>query len=125
VVDKFLQTSVPDHYALGDCAEVEGLILPFIMPIMHAARALAKTLAGEATAVSYPAMPVVVKTTSYPIVLAPPAAGVAGDWEIETTADGVQALYYGRDRSLQGFALGGSSTSAKNNLAKLLPHTLP
>ena len=41
VVDRHLETSAPDVYALGDCAEVEGLVLPYVMPIMHAARALA------------------------------------------------------------------------------------
>jgi rubredoxin-NAD+ reductase len=49
VVDRHLQTTAPDVYALGDCAEVEGLVLPYIMPITHAARALAATLAGKPT----------------------------------------------------------------------------
>ena len=74
VVDRYLATNAPDVYALGDCAEVEGLVLPFVMPIMHAARALAKTLCGEPTRLTYPAMPIVVKTTAYPVVVAPPAA---------------------------------------------------
>jgi rubredoxin---NAD+ reductase len=62
VTNRNLETSLPDVYALGDCAEVEGLVLPFVMPIMHAARALASTLAGKPAALSYPAMPVLVKT---------------------------------------------------------------
>lgn len=57
VANRNLETSAPDVYALGDCAEVEGLILPYVMPIMHSARALAATLAGKPSAVSYPAMP--------------------------------------------------------------------
>ena len=46
-VGRHLETSVADIHALGDCAEVEGLVLPFIMPITHAARALAGALAGK------------------------------------------------------------------------------
>ncbi|MDH5408275.1 MAG: FAD-dependent oxidoreductase, partial [Gammaproteobacteria bacterium] len=62
IVDRFLKTSADDVYALGDCAEVDGLVLPYVMPLMQSARALAKTLSGEATEVTYPAMPVGVKT---------------------------------------------------------------
>ena len=72
VVNRHLETSAPDVYALGDCAEVEGLVLPFVMPIMHAARALAATLAGKPTQVIYPAMPVVVKTPACPTIVSPP-----------------------------------------------------
>src|SRR5699024_6511833 len=55
-VDRQLQTSDPNIYALGDCAEVDGQFRPFVSPLMQAARALGKTLAGEPTAVKYPAL---------------------------------------------------------------------
>ncbi len=58
--------------------EIEGLVLPFVMPILHAARALARTLTGTPTDLSYPAMPILVKTNAYPVVVSPPAAGLAG-----------------------------------------------
>lgn len=32
-VDSYLQTSHPDIYALGDCAEINGQVLPFLQPI--------------------------------------------------------------------------------------------
>ncbi|KIO47753.1 NAD(P)/FAD-dependent oxidoreductase, partial [Nitrosospira sp. NpAV] len=35
-VDRYLQTSIQNIYALGDCAEVAGKVLPFILPISHA-----------------------------------------------------------------------------------------
>ena len=38
VVNRQLQTSQPDIYALGDVAEVEGRSLPYVMPLMQAAR---------------------------------------------------------------------------------------
>ena len=50
--DRMLKTSADGVYALGDCAEVDGLNLLYVMPLMACARALAKTLAGEPTAVS-------------------------------------------------------------------------
>src|SRR5262249_60169848 len=75
VVDRSLQTSAPDIYALGDCAEVEGLVLPFIMPITHAARALAATLAGKPTPLAHPPMPGLVKTHACPTIVPPPPPG--------------------------------------------------
>ncbi|MEJ2645754.1 MAG: FAD-dependent oxidoreductase [Gammaproteobacteria bacterium] len=125
VVDRLLRTSAANVYALGDCAEVAGLVLPFVMPIMHAARALARTLTGTATEVRYPAMPVVVKTPALPVVVAPPAAGAAGAWRVETIDGGVRARWLapGGDRLL-GFALAGTAVAEKQALTKLLPPTL-
>lgn len=62
VVDRQLKTSHANIYALGDCAEVDGLNLLYVMPLMSCARALAQTLAGNPTAVNYGPMPITVKT---------------------------------------------------------------
>lgn len=124
-VDRLLATSDPDIHALGDCAEVEGLFLPFVMPIMHAARALAKTLTGNPAQVTYPAMPVVVKTPACPLVVSPPAAGVTGLWQIEQPAPGsTRACFYDAGRQLLGFALTGDAAGEKQALTKLLPPAL-
>lgn len=121
VVNASLQTSDEDVYALGDCAEVEGRVLPFVMPIMQAARALAPTLAGTATPVRYPAMPVVVKTPACPAVVSPPDMGAQGEWQVEEVGDGVRALFRNADGKLLGFALLGTVTAEKNALAAQLP----
>ena len=121
VVNASLQTSDEDVYALGDCAEVEGRVLPFVMPIMQAARALASTLAGTATPVRYPAMPVVVKTPACPAVVSPPDMGAQGEWQVEEADDGVRALFRGADGKLLGFALLGTVAAEKNALAAQLP----
>jgi rubredoxin-NAD+ reductase len=118
VVDALLQTSVPDVYALGDCAEVMGKVLPFVMPIMQGARALAPTLAGKSTAVHYPVMPVAVKTPACPAVVAPPEPGMQGEWQVEETAEGVKATFLGAGGKLQGYALLGAATAEKNALTQ-------
>lgn len=124
VVDRYLRSSAPDVYALGDCAEVEGLVLPFVLPIMNAARALGKTLAGEATALSYPAMPVVVKTPACPTVVSPPAMGAAGAWVEEAIAGGVRALFKAADGSVLGCALLGEASKERQAIASQLPPVL-
>ena len=120
VVDATLQTSCEDVYALGDCAEVEGKVLPFVMPIMQAARALAPTLSGNPTRVRYPAMPVVVKTPACQAVVSPPEPGAQGEWLVEESEGGVKALFQGGG-ALLGFALLGSAVAEKNALSAQLP----
>ena len=124
VVDRHLATSAKDVFAIGDCAEVAGLVLPFVMPIMHAARALAATLAGKPTAVSYPAMPVLVKTPACPTIVAPPANGASGEWQMEQTADSVKSLFVDASGKLLGFALNGAATAERAKLAQQLPPVL-
>jgi len=124
VVDRYLQTSTKDIYALGDCAEVEGLVLPYVMPLMIAARALAKTLAGQLTAVNYPAMPVVVKTSACPLVVSPPAIGLDGEWRIEGEGQNLRALFFTPEEKLAGFALTGTVVAEKTALSKDLPPIL-
>ena len=124
VTDRHLATSDPDIYALGDCAEIDGLVLPYVMPLMHCARALAKTLAGTATPVSYPAMPVVVKTPACPLVISPPAMNSVGVWDIHAEGEGIRALFKTSDGALLGFALAGTASTEKQRLTKQLPPVL-
>lgn len=113
VTDHFLATSAPDIFALGDCAEVDGQVRPFVLPITHGAKALAKTLAGTPTAVHYPPMPVVVKTPAIPLVVCPPPPGSAGSWQVDAVAGGMRALFRGPQGRLTGFALAGTATAEK------------
>lgn len=124
VADRNLATSAADVYTLGDCAEIESMVMPYVMPIMHASRALAQTLAGKPAAVAFPAMPVMVKTPACPTIVAPPATGAAGTWQVEVTADGVKSLFNSTDGKLLGFALNGTATAERAKLAPQLPPVL-
>ena len=123
VTDRLLHTSAADVYALGDCAEVDGHTLPYVLPIMHAARALAKTLAGTRTAVVYPAMPVVVKTPAVPVVVCPPPS-LPGAWTSQRDAAGTEARFEDESGKLLGYALVGGATARRQALTKLLPPVL-
>lgn len=113
-----LQTGAAHVYAMGDCAEVEGLNLPYVQPLMVQARALAATLTGTPTPVVYPAMPVMVKTPAHPVAVLPPKIGAVGGWKVECSDTGVCALHVDEAGRLQGFALTGSETGRRNALAK-------
>jgi rubredoxin---NAD+ reductase len=121
VTNRLLETSAPNVYAMGDCAEVNGHALVYVAPLMAAAKALGKTLSGEATEVSYPAMPVTIKTPACPVVVAPPAQGAEGDWEIEQDGRNVKALFRDASGNLLGFALTGDAAKEKMALQKELP----
>lgn len=124
VTNRYLQTENTNIFALGDCAEVDGKVLPFVMPISHAARALAATVAGTPTPVHYPPMPVFVKTPACPIVVSPPDPIVIGEWQIDADQDGVKALFQDMAGNLHGFALLGAATKEKNAITPLLPPIL-
>ena len=126
VVNTFLQTSAAHIYALGDCAQyasapsllsMHGSTLPYVMPIMSAARALAATLAGSPTALAFALMPVSVKTPALPLVVAAAQTGLAGHW-----AAAGEGIWHWLDDAGQprGFVLAGAQTSQRMAQAKLL-----
>ena len=126
VVNTFLQTSAAHIYALGDCAQyasapsllsMHGSTLPYVMPIMSAARALAATLAGTPTALAFALMPVSVKTPALPLVVAAAQTGLAGHW-----AAASEGIWQWLDDAGQprGFVLAGAQTSQRMAQAKLL-----
>jgi rubredoxin---NAD+ reductase len=124
VTDRLLRSSDPHIHVLGDCLEVEGLVLPYVMPIMNGARALARTLAGTPTELVYPAMPVVVKTPAHPVVVAPPAVGAEGAWRTEVDARGTAGYFEDPNGQLLGFALTGERVADKQALTRRLPPVL-
>ena len=123
-VDRLLKTSHANIFALGDCAQVEGLSLLYVMPLMSCARALAKTLAGNPTAVSYGAMPITVKTPVCPLVVSPVPPGYEGVWSVEGSGPDIKAVCRDADGKLLGYALTGEAVREKLALNKELPALL-
>jgi rubredoxin-NAD+ reductase len=122
-VNRELATSAAHVYAVGDCAEVQGQLLPYVLPLMAQARALAATLSGKPTAVSYPAMPVVVKTPAWPTVVCPPAPGAQGEWVVTQDDEQIDARFMAGEQLL-GFALQGKAVSQRQALASQVPALL-
>ena len=119
VVNDYLMTSDPHIYALGDCAEIGGRLLPYLQPITVSAQALAKTLAGEQTAVQWPVMPVNVKTTSYPLQLAGDVRSDDLIWQLDEDGNGLTAQALQQDKTV-GFVTAGQHISRSMNLIKQL-----
>ncbi|APW44573.1 FAD-dependent oxidoreductase [Rhodoferax saidenbachensis] len=122
VVNDLLQTSAAHVYALGDCAQYASAgqrTLPYVMPIMNAARALAATLAGTATPLVFPLMPVSVKTPALPLVVSTAHPAQAGLWQADAdAADGVWR-FLDPEGAQRGFVLAGKHTARRMELAKL------
>lgn len=121
VVNRALETSVPDVYALGDCAEVDGHVLLYVLPLMACARALAKTLVSERTEVKYGTMPVMVKTPCCPTAVCPPPANASGSWEVDADGQDVRALFKSESGEVLGFAVTGGYAMEKQALSKEVP----
>ena len=121
VVDRQLRTSHANIFALGDCAEVDGINLLYVMPLMTCARALAQTLAGNPTAVAYGPMPVTVKTPACPLVVSPPPLGREGVWQVEGQGADLKVLCRDASGQLLGYALTGTAVMEKLALNRQLP----
>jgi rubredoxin-NAD+ reductase len=120
VTNRLLETSANNVYALGDCVEVAGHVLVYVAPLMAGARALGKTLAGEPTEVSYPAMPVTIKTPTCPVVVNPVPRDAEGEWQVKEDGNNVIAEFRDSSGQLIGFALTGEGTKEKMRLQKEL-----
>lgn len=117
-VGKDLQTSESNVFAIGDCAEVNGTVLPYIAPLTAQVRALSNTLTGERTEVSYGVMPVMVKTKLHPVVVHP-APAVPGEWRIDCSdSTGVKARYINDLGELVGYALTGKQCAENASLMR-------
>lgn len=120
VVDAQLRSSDAAIFALGDCAEIEGRVLPYVLPIMQAGRALAQVLAGNDARVEFPAMPVVVKTPAHPIAVVPVARDAAGAWRVLAYGQGVKLGFFDANDRMSGFALTGEYAAERSMMARQL-----
>jgi rubredoxin---NAD+ reductase len=122
VVNQFMQTSDQNIYALGDVAEAGGLNLQYIMPINIGAKVIASHMMGAPLPLSYPVMPITVKTTKLPTVVAPPMLTDPDrvTWQIEGEGENQIATAYENEQVI-GFAVSGQYMKQRFPLLKQIP----
>jgi rubredoxin-NAD+ reductase len=116
ITDRSLKTSASNIYALGDCAEVDTHLLFYVAPLVEGAKKLASTINGEEQQVYYGTMPVIIKTTLFPVTVSPPPK-TDGQWHIDIeSSTGVKALFKTPEGELVGYALTGACTKFRDEL---------
>ncbi len=105
VVDDTLATSAPDIYALGDCAEIQGRLMPYLQPAMLAAMTLGKNLTGRSAKLTLPAMLIKVKTPAMPLHLAGDPANPTYQWQMTFSPTGIIAKGYDESGELRAFVV--------------------
>ena len=124
LIDANGQTSAAGVYAVGDCAEyivdADGgtRILPYIAPLMTAARAIARTLTGTPTTLDIKDAPVIVKTPSFPIALVPPPlqAQAGGAWQDEEIDGRTICRFYDAAGIMAGFCVAPQDAAIRSAL---------
>jgi nitric oxide reductase FlRd-NAD(+) reductase len=119
-VDQSMQTSAKDVYALGDCAEIEGQLMPFLLPIQFSAMALAKNLLGMAEPVKFPAMLIKVKTPDLPLHLAGETQRQDLSWSINVDPQGMIAKGMDQQQQLRAFIVSEDHMKQAFGLLKVL-----
>ncbi|EJL6927847.1 NADH:flavorubredoxin reductase NorW [Vibrio alginolyticus] len=109
-VNARLQTSVANIFALGDCAEIQGRMMPYLQPIVLSANALGKQLLGQEAELKLPPMMVKVKTPSYPIQLAGDFSSVT-NWSVQISQTGIAAKAEDENSRLMGFVVTGEQVT--------------
>jgi len=120
-VDSYLQTTQPDIYALGDCAEINGQVLPFLQPILLSAMYLAKNLLGGSAPLKLPTMLVKVKTPELPLHLAGETQRQDLNWNIAIEPQGMVARGADNEGQLRAFVVSEDRMKEAFALLKLIP----
>lgn len=120
-VNEFGQTSDPNIYAIGDCAQYQHGLAAYVTPIMAAARAIAPSALGTPTEIKFPPLSVQVKTTLFPINLLPPPRNLTGNWQIvEEEEDGGKYLFVADDGIARGYVLTKDKCQQRMEMDKLM-----
>ena len=126
LVDTYGETSAKQIFALGDCAQYmidsngSSAVMPYIAPILSAARSIAKTLNGEATPIDIKPSPIIVKTPSCPIALIAPNIQELseGSWSHELNAGHIHvSRFTNKDGKLRGFAMTPQDAKLRTSLS--------
>ncbi len=129
LVDAFGRSSDAAIFALGDCAEYAtasgSAVLPYVAPLMTAARAIASTLAGKPTAIALKTDAVIVKTPSYKLALVPPPVGAGGNWIDQIEGGQTISRFIDADGMLRGFGLSQHTPALRSALLAALHQKHP
>ncbi|MBF6058479.1 FAD-dependent oxidoreductase [Thiomicrorhabdus sp. HH1] len=120
-INDYCQTSNPDVYAIGDCAESEAGVQAFLEPIRRQAIAIAAHLKGEMELPFHAVSPLIkTKTSTLSIMLSLPL-GISDQnaWKTEEHIGSDQKLVCKDEEDhLLGFALSGEMVHQANSLYK-------
>ena len=120
-VNEYGQTSDPDIYAIGDCAQYPRGLAAYVTPIMAAARGIAPSALGNPTPMRFPPLSVQVKTTLFPINLLAPQKGIAGEWQtVEGDESGEKHVFIGPDKIVRGYVLTRDKCAERMEMDKLV-----
>jgi rubredoxin---NAD+ reductase len=123
-VNQYGQTSDPNIYAIGDCAEYRHGLSAYVTPIMAAARGIAPSVLGTPTEIHFPPLAVQVKTTLFPINLLPPTRDCIGGWHrTESDADGDKHLFIDGGGVVRGYVLTRNKTEQRTEMDKQVGKT--
>ncbi|GAB6071442.1 NADH:flavorubredoxin reductase NorW [Thiomicrorhabdus hydrogeniphila] len=116
-INEHCQTSDPDVFAIGDCAELEGVVQAYLEPIRRQVKALASHIYGDAKS-NFDSLPTLIKTKtpSLSIMLSPPLHATHGHWEMNDSSGDNQRLLYTIDGDVSGFALSGEFVTSANKM---------
>jgi len=109
-VNRQLQTSDENIYALGDCAEIDGKVMPFLQPIQMSSLTLAKNLLGAEESVVFPTMLLKVKTPELPLFLAGETQRDDLSWELSLSNQGIAARGFDSMKQLRAFIVSEQHT---------------
>lgn len=128
LVDAHGRTSADGVFALGDCAEYAtpqgNATLPYVAPLLAAARAIAATISGKPTPIAHKQDAVVVKTPSYRMALAPPPPGTAGSWREQARDGRTIAHFVDPDGVVRGIGLSDHTPALRQSLLSMLGSTV-
>lgn len=117
-IDQYLWISVDNVYVLGDCVEVQGYVLFYVLLLMVFVRVLVKILVGELILVSYGVMLVIIKMLVCLVVVCLVFEELEGDWDIEEEGNIVKVLFCDCDGNLCGYVFIGDVVKEKMKFNK-------
>ena len=118
IVNQFGQTNIDNVYAIGDCANICGFTACYIPPILNASKVIAQNLEAGKEKISFPIMPIVVKTPMSPVACLPLWREAEGKWQVDFLDNGICATFIDNDGHTLAFALTDEMVGHRRELIK-------